>query len=105
MLTEAQMKRLGLNEIGRTNDNVVLAGSYIACKRVAAVHGMEVDRYEGAIMGSVNGVGTYALPDPDRPMMVWFKPSGLMVKAQDGYTLSVPLILWDPVEAERVLKA
>ena len=94
-MTITHLSHFDVELISETSGNVVFAGTLAACRRMAFAHGLEVDRTEGATISSENGRGVYAPADSNAPTMTWLKPSGLIAKGRDDYTLVMPKDRWE----------
>lgn len=93
-MTLTHLSHFGLEKIGETADNVVFSGTLGSCKRMAFAHGMEIEKYEGRILSSVNGHAIHAPVSESNPTLIWFKGGGLILKGRDDYSLVMPLKVW-----------
>ena len=81
----------GLREIGRTGENVIYTGGLADCRRAAFVGGLDIERYEGGILGSEGGIGIYRLATPETFAIAYFRGGGLIVRGADDFTLVLPI--------------
>lgn len=96
-MTITHLSHYGLTLVETTNDSAVLSGRLADCKRMAAAHGMEIDRYEGQTISIANGRAVHAPADENRPAIIWYKGSGIIARstAEGEYTLVMPVELWN----------
>lgn len=94
-MTITHLSHFGLTRIATTETNVLFEGGKGACKRLAAAHGMEVERYEGAITGSDCGIGHYLPATPESFSRCFYKGGGLIQKTRDAYCLVMPKEIWE----------
>lgn len=94
-MTITHISHFGLKNIGITSDNVLFSGSKGACKRMASAHGMEVEKYEGRILGSDCGIAATMTADSETFSICWFIGGGMVIKGRDDYTLVMPLGVWE----------
>ena len=94
-MTLTHASHLGLEIIGVTKDSVVLAGTLASCKRIAAAHGMEIEKHEGSILSSNCGVATYAPVNESRPNRILYAGGGMIQRGRDDYSIVIPRRVWD----------
>ena len=94
MATIAHLSHYDLVEIGRTNDNILFSGNLAACKRMAAAHGMEIEKYEGYVVGNCSD-GSKTPTSPTQFSRIWFIKGGMIQRCQDDFTLVMPLEVWN----------
>lgn len=93
-MTLTHLSHFGLELLATTTTGAVLCGSLANCKRMAAAHGMEVDKYEGRLLSYVNGFATTAPVDMTQPVRITYKNGGMVQKCVDDYTLVIPMAVW-----------
>lgn len=93
-MTATHLNHFGLQHTATTNDSILFSGSLGNCKRMAAAHGMEVEKCEGAILSSDCGHAIYAPVNESAPMRVLYRNGGMIQKCQSDYTLVMPLAVW-----------
>jgi hypothetical protein len=91
-MTTTHVSHFGLSEVYRSSTSILFEGSLGACKRMAAAHGMEVDHYEGRTLSS-SAWGSMATPDDFTSII--FRDGGLLMKDREGWTLVMPLKIWN----------
>ena len=94
MTTTTHLSHFGLTKIAETDTGIVFDGTLAACKRMAAAHGMKIERYEGAVMGMDGGHATFAPANETHPLWIMYRDGGLIQKGRAGYTLVMPLAVW-----------
>lgn len=94
-MTTTHLSHYGLQLVATTADNVVLAGSLADCKRMAAAHGMDIQGYEGCILGAVGGIATYQQLDAARPNRIVYVGGGMIQRGRDDYSLVMPRAVWN----------
>lgn len=80
----------GAWEIGRTEDNVILAGDREALRRLAEARGLTVEKNEGPILSAEGGRAIYAPASPENFAICYYLPSGLLMRGRDEFTLVMP---------------
>lgn len=94
-MTIAHLSHHGLKMLKKTNTSVVLEGTRAACLRMAAAHGMEIDRKEGKTI-AINGGRALLAPCGENDWTTcWMKGGGLIQKGRDGYCLVMPIGVWN----------
>lgn len=84
----------GLNIDSRTEDSVVLSGTKANCLRMAAVLGLEIERYEGRTLSLINGVGFSESADRSNFTWCYFRQGGFIHRGRDEYSLVVRMADW-----------
>ncbi len=94
MATIAHLSHYDLTEIGTTSTNILFSGTLGACKRMAAAHGMEIEKYEGYVIGINGNQATYTPASATSFSRIWFVDGGMIQRCQGDFTLVMPLEVW-----------
>lgn len=90
----AHLSHYELEHIATTADSAIFSGTLAACKRMAAAHGMEIERYEGCIISCDGSTAIYAPASESQPNRIIYKSGGMIQRCQDGYSLVMPIGVW-----------
>lgn len=94
-MTLTHLSHFGLSQIGQTSDNILFEGSLAACKRMAFAHGMEIERYEGFLVGCDGSHATYTQADSRSFSRILLRNGGMIQKTRDGFCLVMPNSAWE----------
>lgn len=89
-MTITHLSHFGLEEVGRSNENLILEGTLAACKRMAAAHGLEVVTTEGRTIGSD---GKNAIVNT-ATVVRYLLTAGMIERTRDAWALVMPLTVW-----------
>ena len=94
-MTMTHVSHFGLDLIRETTESLVFVGGLGACKRMAAAHGMEIDRYEGFLVSSDSHGGVFTPASPKSFSRILYRGGGMVQKGRDDYTLVMPRRVWE----------
>ena len=94
-MTNTHISHFGLEFTAQTLTSVVLSGTLANCKRIAAAHGMEIDRTEGRIVSCDGDNAIYSPTSGDKPNRIVYKNGGMIQRCANDYAIVIPVDVWN----------